>query len=108
MSYKVGRRNCGICGTELPAYSGRGRPEVYCGPACARVPKLLRALATASEEILGAVPQNKRETVLRGIRGSLRVLAEDLAMTTAELNGDTERAARVGKEIPAGFDARDR
>ena len=97
------RRVCLVCGTELPPQTGRGRPRQYCdvkttGRPCARLGKVITEYRAVSEAILANVAPNKRETVLRDQRMTLRCLAQDLSLTVAQMNGDTDRAAAVGSK----------
>ncbi len=102
------RQTCATCGAELPRYAGRGRPSRYCdaettGRPCAAVPKAIATLRAHMDKVAATIPANKRETYLRGMRGTLRQLSQDLTLTVAQLDGDTSRAAAVGKQDPEGF-----
>lgn len=99
---------CGVCGTELPRYTGAGRPRRYCDPSTGRPCKdhvvLVSRLAASFDKIAANTSSAKRETFLRGSRGTLRQMVEDLTLTIARLQGDDARAARVGDDIPVGFE----
>lgn len=102
------RKTCATCGAELPRYAGRGRPSRYCdaeatGRPCVQIPKAIASLRALLDKGAATVPANKRETYLRGLRGTLRQLSQDLTLTVAVADGDTQRAAAVGKEDPIGF-----
>ena len=102
------RKTCATCGAELPQYTGKGRPPRSCdavttGRPCATIPKAFAALRAQLDKAVATVPANKRETLLRGMRGSLRQLSEDLTLTVAQADGSRSRAAAVGSEDPPGF-----
>lgn len=102
------RKTCATCGAELPRYAGRGRPARYCdaeatGRPCAAIPKAFAALRALLDKGAATVAPNKRETYLRGSRGTLRQLSEDLTLTIAMIEGARDRAAAVGTQDPPGF-----
>ena len=96
---RYARRWCMVCGCELPPQT-RGRPALYCRAdtdrPCARLVKTLTDLRAQAEACMAGVPSTKRETILRSLRGSLRCLAQDLAITAAHQDGSPTRAALVG------------
>ena len=102
------RHTCATCGAELPRYAGRGRPARYCdaettGRPCAQIPKAIASLRALMDKGAASVAPNKREAYLRGLRGTLRQLSQDLTLTVAQIDGDTSRAAAVGTRDPEGF-----
>lgn len=98
---RLPRRWCQVCGCELPPQArGAGRPRLYCpadtGRPCAALVKTLATLRAQTEAVLHNSPSTHREGALRNIRGSMRILAQDLAITAAQLDGSPTRAALVG------------